>query len=297
MLTPPAPLPRRNFLRGALTATIIPSMASHGWASSPAATSSPVRGRRPKPPYRVWFQPLLFERNMDLYTHMTIDASGWLDPRLTEAVGRTTLDWAYGMNHPDAKGPGDWEKLCSEQGRAFPRRKSPAQFISAGVALDEWVPAKKPQNEAWISEGLRAGKRQNPDAFIAVWSTDPSPALLDLAREGTVDLIMVEAYTHCDPQSPPGLVTSWGHAMRRCEAFVKAGLEEKTIFGFGHINGASQLKGERLSGAWLREKMAELKQRFPKMPGVAFFQNKSPDTPELRELIRACDELSGEFWP
>lgn len=75
------------------------------------------------------------------------------------------------------------------------------------------------------------------------------------------------------------------------------GLESKTIFGFGHINGASRRKGERLSGQWLRERMAELKQRYPQMPGVAFFQNKSPDTPELRELIRACDRLSAEFWP
>jgi hypothetical protein len=34
------------------------------------------------------------------------------------------------------------------------------------------------------------------------------------------------------------------------------------------------------------------------MPGVAFFQTKSPDSPELRELVRACDRLlSAEFWP
>ena len=273
------------------------TLGSRSYSSSPSTDATSIRARRPKPPYRVWFKPLLFERNMDLYAHMTIDASGWLDPRLTEAVGKTTLDWAYGMNHPDAQGAEDWARPCSEQGRTFPRKKSPAQFVSAGLALDEWVPAKKPQNEAWICEGLRTGRRQNPDVFIAVWSTDPTPGLLDLAREGTVDLIMVEAYTHCDPQSPPGLVTSWGNAMRRCELFAKAGLEDKTIFGFGHINGTSQLKGERLSGTWLRARMKELKERFPRMPGVAFFQNSSPDTPELRELIRACDQLSGEFWP
>ena len=301
MPTPPSrplrAIPRRDFLGAALMASALPALTSRAWSTTLAPAAAPLCARRPQAPYRVWFQPLLFERNIDLYAHMTIDASGWLDPRLSEAVGRTTLDWAYGMNHPEAHGPEDWERPCSEQGRSFPRKKTPAQFISAGLALDEWVPAKKPQNEAWICEGLRAGRRQNPEVFIAVWSTDPTRGLLDLARDGTVDLIIVEAYTHCDPQSPPGLVTSWGNAMRRCEAFVKAGLEEKTIFGFGHINGAAQLKGERLSGAWLRAKMTELRQRFPRMPGVAFFQNKSPDTPELRELIRACDELSAEFWP
>jgi len=43
------------------------------------------RAPRPTPPYRVWFQPRLFHRDMDLYRHMTIDASCWLDPQFCAA--------------------------------------------------------------------------------------------------------------------------------------------------------------------------------------------------------------------
>jgi hypothetical protein len=40
-----------------------------------------------------------------------------------------------------------------------------------------------------------------------------------------------------------------------------------------------------------------VKKRYPKMPGVAFVQDTSPDSPALRDLVRFCDRLSGELWP
>lgn len=52
-----------------------------------------LQARRPERPYRVWFQPRLFDRDIDLYKHMTFDASGWLDPRLAEAMGNWTTSW------------------------------------------------------------------------------------------------------------------------------------------------------------------------------------------------------------
>lgn len=255
-----------------------------------------VRAKRPRPPYRVWFQPRMFERDPSLYSNMTLDASGWLDPRLAEAMGKTALGWVYGLNNPWAKGPEYWRRACGVDARARPIPGTPQRFVSAGVALDEWVPPKKPQNPAWLRDGLRAGRAANPEIFIAVWTTDSFEPLFELGRDGTVDLILVEGYTHAAAESGPGLTTSWGNALHRCELLAQAGLVEKTVFCFGHITAKADARGQRLKGSWLRERAEELKQRYPKMPGVAFYEHAAEETAEQKDLIRFCDRLSGELW-
>ena len=284
---PPDAVSRRAFL-GAAAATV----AAGASTAADAVGREVVVAARPRPPYRVWFQPRLFERDIDLYAHMTVDASGWLDPRLTEPLGVTALDWVYGLNHPDATGPGYWREVCSSKSRSRP--KEDPRFVSAGIAVDEWVPPAQPKNEQWLAEGLRAGRRANPDVFVAVWSTDPTETLLELGKDGTADLIIVEGYTH---SVEPGLTTSWEGALRRTDSFAEAGLLDKTIFSFGHVTDRADSRGGHLKGSWLRERAEELKRRYPGMPGVAFFQSTDPDTPELRELVRFCDRLSGELWP
>ena len=57
------------------------------------------------------------------------------------------------------------------------------------------------------------------------------------------------------------------------------------------------MNGEKLKPSWIEAKAIELKDRYPTMPGVSFFQSTDPETPELRELVRFCDRLSGELWP
>lgn len=281
---------RRTFLSTALLAGTTALAAD----APPAATSAPTVARRPQAPYRVWFQPRLWHRDTSLYAHMTMDASGWLDPQLAASAGVTALDWAYGLNHPDAKGPDYWRRGCSREGRAHPRKVASPKLIAAGLALDEWVPPAQPDNERWLAEGLRAGRKEHPEVFIAIWSTEPTPALFELARDGTADLLIVEGYTH---SVKPGQSTTWDGALRRLENFAEAKVLEKTIFSFGHITAEKSHRGEHLKQKWLREHAEELKRRFPAMPGVAFFQPDCPDTPEQRELIRFCDRLSAELWP
>jgi hypothetical protein len=262
-----------------------------------AAAPGPARARRPTPPYRVWFQPRLYVRDIDLFPGMTVDASGWFDPRLTEPHGVTALDWVYGLNHPWATGPEYWRHACSDSGRGRPRKNGQPAFISAGMAIDEWVPPALPDNEKWMAQGLRAGRRENPDVFIAIWITDPNQTLIDLGRDGTLDLIIVQGYTHAAAESGPGLTTSWEGGLRRCDALVRGGLEDKTIFCFGHITARADARGQRLDGAWIRERAQELKRRYPKMPGIAFYQHGEEESPEFRELVGACDQASGELWP
>ena len=45
------------------------------------------------------------------------------------------------------------------------------------------------------------------------------------------------------------------------------------------------------------EKLREIKSRYREMPGIAFYQDDSEPSAELRELVRHCDRLSGELWP
>jgi len=251
-----------------------------------------VYAQRPKPPYRVWFQPRLFDRDIDLYKHMTVDASGWLDPRLAESMGKTGLDWVYGLQHPWAKGSRYWRDACSAESR-----RRGGRFVSAGIAIDEWVPPKVKNSPQWLAEGLRAGRKANPRVFIAVWITDPTPPLFDLVRDGTVDLVIVEGYTHVAPGEAANLTTSWEGGLRRCDSMAKAGFIDKTIFCFGHIAPGAQRGGERLTEKWLRLRAQELKRRYPKMPGVAFFQRGETDSSDFRKLVAACDALSGELWP
>jgi hypothetical protein len=121
--------------------------------------------------------------------------------------------------------------------------------------------------------------------------------LIELAKDGIVDLLIVEGYTHSAAGSPADLTISWDGALRRCDALAAAELADKTIFCFGHITAEANSAGKHLSTQWLRERAEELKRRYPQMPGVAFFQTPSEDSPELRQLVRACDRLSLELWP
>lgn len=278
---------RRNFL-----GTTVGSLAL-GQASLCQADTL-RRSVRPKPPYRVWFQPRCFHREMSLYRHMTMDASGWLDPALCELAGITGLRWVYGTNHPDADGARYWQEECSIAKRTI--SGNTAQFLCPGVAIDEWVPPKRPELEEFVAQGLRAAKRADPSLFICVWYTDLRPGLIDLIDDGTVDLAIIEGYTHTPERFGPESWLAWPTCLRRCEAAAEAGILDKTIFCFGHITPEPNGKNELLDPRWLEERIHEIKESYPMMPGIAFYQSDSPDTPELRELIRHCDQVSGRLW-
>lgn len=239
-----------------------------------------------KTPHRVWFQPRLFHRDMSLYSGMTMDASGWLDPKLAALAGKTALRWTYGTNHPDATGPEYWSKEVAD-----PNHRP-------GIALDEWVPSNNPSMEGWVAEGLRQGRKAAPDQFIAVWVTDPKPVLADLVKDGTVDLVIVETYTHAAKRYGPESFLHWETALRRMDEAQRLGMGDKTIFCFGHITPDADAKGKRLDMVQLTERAHQIKERYPHAPGIAFYQDDSTDdSKDFRNMIRKCDELSTQLWP
>lgn len=223
---------------------------------------------------------------MSLYSGMTMDASGWLDPQLAALAGKTALRWLYGTNLPDARGPEYWQEACAKPDNR------------PGVALDEWVPVKNPEVEGWAAEGLRRGRKAAPDLFIAVWVTDPTPALAALVQDGTVDLVIAETYTHAAARFGPDATLHWDTALRRMDEAQRLGMGEKTLFCFGHITPEKDAKGRALDLGELKERAHQIKERYPKAPGIAFYQDDSPDDSKaFRSVIRQCDELSTKLWP
>lgn len=163
-MTLPARLPRRELMRTAGVAGI--GLLS---GTRPGTAAGVHRVPRPTPPYRVWFQPRMFHRDMDLYRHMTIDASGWLDPRICAAADVTGLRWVYGTNHPETPSADYWVSEAATETRSVPR--DAPEVVSAGIAIDEWVTPRQPEVEDSIATGLRTAKTVDPDLFVAVWYT------------------------------------------------------------------------------------------------------------------------------
>ena len=79
-------------------------------------------------------------------------------------------------------------------------------------------------------EGLRQGRKRWPDCFIAVWATDLTEPLATLVREGTVDLLILECYTHAPASLGPGpFAQSLPGVYHRVGLVQKARLLDKAI--------------------------------------------------------------------
>ena len=254
---------------------------------------------RPHPPYVAWFQPRFFAQDPGLYRHLTLDAGGTESPERLQQHGALGLAWAYGINNPYAKGPDYWRDICDPEYRRWAGLgKKPSQVASRvirpGVALDEWCNPTDHQSQRWVAEGLR-GRKRWPDCFIAVWVTDLTEPLAALVREGTVDLLILECYTHAPANLGPGpFAQSLPGVYHRVGLVEQARLLHKAIICLGHITDEPDLKGRRLTPDGLRTLAADLRQRFPECPGIAFYQAHSRES--ARELIRTCDDIAAS-WP
>ena len=117
--------------------------------------------------------------------------------------------------------------------------------------------------------------------------TEPLAALV---RDGTVDLLILECYTHAPASLGPGpFAQSLGGVYHRVGLVKEADLLDKAIICLGHITDEPDLKGRRLTPDGLRTLAADLRKRFPECPGIAFYQAHERKT--ARELIQVCDEI------
>jgi hypothetical protein len=250
---------------------------------------------RPHAPYIAWYQPRLIEQSPQLYRHLTLDAGGTILPATLAKQGALGLAWAYAINNPDAKDPSYWCNICSPEYRRWGGLgNSPtavtSPIVRPGVALDEWVNPAYPQSEQWAMAGLRQGRKQWPNVFIAVWVTDLTDSLATLVREGTVDLLILECYTHAPASLGPGpFAQSLPGVYHRVGLVQTAGLLNKSIICLGHITDEADLQGQVLTPDSIKLLAADLRKRYPQCPGIAFYQ--ANDRPAAAPLIQACDEI------
>lgn len=281
---------------GSLLCAAPPAAAQQSPRDVPSLPSPDVVvARRPSVPYRLWYAPKSLAENPATYSGLTIDTGGRAAPRLLESRGATSLDWVYGTQISWDAGPDYWVERASVGKRTKPATaEHPYAFVTAGISVDEWI-GSRPEVRRWIVDGLRTAKKANPELFVSVWATGVTAEIATLAREGVIDLIVLEAYNITERR---GLGVSWATALERCEAAKKAGLERKTILSLGHITDVPNWKGGEIwTEETLRARMRELKARYPRMPGIAFFTAAIRDPAAYDRIARACDRLSREYWP
>lgn len=266
-------------------------------AEKPAAAvtdESLVVARRPSFPFRVWYAGA-YSKNPERYPHLTLETSGRGDARTAENQGVSHLNWVYGTQISWNAGAKYWVEHAGVGRRtAKPNAQHPYPFLVSGYSVDEWTGSSE-EKRRWVVEGLREAKKQNPEMFIAIWVAGVSKEVAELAREGTVDLIMVQAYNLTKQR---GIGVSWQTGIDRMDVAKKEGLEHKTVFGFGHVTSDPNWKGGFVwTEELVRERMAELKTRYPKMPGISFFEAGAEDPVAHAQTVQLFDRLSAEYWP
>ncbi len=269
------------------------SVVSYAFSSEIVIVSS-----KPTKPYRVWYQPGTFLKHPDWYKNANLFACGSIDPLLAYSKGKISLIWQYGINFPWAniRKSKYWSDGCKFKS-LIKRYENGISFLCAGRALDEWCSPKFKQAEDWACEGLRKGKKENPDVFIAVWAPGISDKLAKLAKDGIVDLIILENYTFVPARFGKGPYTiGWKDALERCERAKKLGILNKTIVCLGHITDEPNLDGKHITVKDINRMVRVIKNRYPQMPGIAFYQGHSRETKEAEKLIRFCDKISGQLW-
>ena len=244
---------------------------------------------RPKPPYRLWYQPSLGLIHPELYPHISFvnsinsveEARFWNERGV--AVGR----WAYGPQSPHVPAGGRVEYFLHEYD---PQLRD--DWPIAAVGVDEWISAGK-ENVAACAQALRQLNKQWPDLFISAYVGHPDETFRALVADGSIDLAIIEAYTHTPGyggthfagdrrMSPQGY-------FGRCVAMKEAGLLDKTIVMFGHM-----MEGMRPGD--LNRLMAIFHDSFPQMPGVGFYGLPYGDLEEIKALIMYAERLSSVYY-
>lgn len=241
-------------------------------------------------PVRAWFEPTFLDTRPELYGAMNMITSH-TDADVAEqwaARGVTPLRWAFGPQSEYSGGKADYYR---DQCAPFVDGKI---FRFAGVGIDEWNPsaARYRTEAALAAEGYRAARRTWPDNLVVAWVTHPDETFLELLRDGTFDLAIIEGYSFIPDVG--GLDLEGIRA--RCDVIKTAGLADRCIVCFGYIAAGQDKAGRRMTRDALATLVRTIKEEYPEMPGVAFYGYADGDA-ATPELVAEAEKLALEVYP
>lgn len=266
------------------------SLAGLLLALIPALAVEPAPQRPFPVPVCAWFEPQYLDTKPELYTAMNLITSH-TDAAIAERwakKGVVPLRWAYGPQSEHSGGRADYYRdQCAPFIRGNP-------FRFAGVGIDEWNPSDKryTTESRLAAEGYRAARKKWPDILVVAWVTTPDEAFLELLKDGTFDLAIIEGYTFIPRVG--GLEIQGIRA--RCDAVKKDGLLDRCIVCFGYVAAGADKQGRRMTKDDLTELVGAIRKEYPQMPGVAFYGYGDGD-PGTPELIAHAEKLASEFYP
>jgi hypothetical protein len=253
----------------------------------------------PSKPYIGWYRPgQAFINDPSLYTNMNLELSGGMDALALTNAGKVALRWVSGLQNSYAASPDYWYD------RADPRIEG--DVIQTGIIVDEWTnpyyDGTHPLGSSaeMAMEGLRRARAEWSDMFIAVWATEVDADLAALVLDGTVDLVILDGYTH-QPASWGGCPcsTDWAGVLAKAETAVTFGVADKTIMGFGDVTDEASGfdSNDYLTEAELEFMVSEIARLYPQFPGVAFYQAHDRTNAAALDIISIADALSGTYYP
>lgn len=246
--------------------------------------------RLPPPPYIIWYQCPFPEE----LRHANVDASVGNHQWAVEnhRRGIASLMWVYGPNlYGEVK---DWDRQ-----KFLQYFSSYAEKGYVGIAMDEWNTGDDHPYVPPIAEALRQLKRKHRRFFVAVWVTEPTPVFRRLVKERAIDLAIIQGYTFV-PEHPEWAI-SWEGALERVERMKREGVLRQTVVCVGMVSPTPDRFGNRMSPAELQRQVRSLRERYPEMPGVAFygvtrFGEYQAEPEATRRLVRLADRVAGEVY-
>ena len=150
-----------------------------------------------------------------------------------------------------------------------------------GFQLDE---LNGVEDEKYVAQ-LREYRKNNPEAFVAVWKIGwlkEDGALAEAIRDGTIDLFLPEVYL------------MYGEPLKKLEIAIecaqKLKISEKTVIGLGVADMFAGFSTPEEQGAFLEKQIKLIRERAPEMPGAAFF---NCGRPEVRKIV---DQLCVKYF-
>ena len=269
----------------------------------PAAAGLLSASLRPRPPYRAWGFPSCSPggpsdcpllSNIDSFgatnLYLTANGNAINESAVLNSRGVATLSWASGPDNPDPRAnlTGWYVNYTNPQVTHCESPQAASchddddnlrNYTWAGVAIDEWNPDPCPckfcDQYRTAAAGWRQARQRWPLNFVTLWAShegltpDQQTVLAAIVREGTIDLLVFEAYTY----NWEGSGSLDRAAIERRLSWAKArGIISKTIpcFGFVLSTNPRNRTQQGMSYEEIESLASYFKGRFPEMPGVAF---------------------------